>query len=161
MLFLGNSDVLLDAKHRVAIPAKFRRNLDPEVDGTSLILVPGKPSHTIWLYPEKYFMALLGQAESTLLPGDDLREFDQMYFAFGEIVEPDAQGRILIPEHMIEDAGIGREAVISGVRNHLEIWPRDVFNKHRQEAKARFHEFYSRASESYRDLRRQTGQDDR
>lgn len=159
MVFLGFSDVLLDAKHRLAIPAKFRRNIDPEVNGTQFVLVLGKPKNTLWLYPEKDFMRLSDLGEKTLTPSDEQREFDQAMFAMGECLEPDGQGRILLPERLIEDAGFKREVVVCGVRDHLEIWPKDAFERHLAESRVRFHDLQEKARPAYRDSRRQTGQE--
>ncbi|HWL95416.1 MAG TPA: hypothetical protein VNT79_17990 [Phycisphaerae bacterium] len=161
MVFLGYSDVLLDPKHRLAIPAKFRRNLELEKgDLGQLVLVPGAPDNTLWLYPEKVFIQLVGQAKSSLIPGEDLRRFDQAYFPVGEVLEADSQGRILIPDRLIEESGLGREVVMCGVRDHLEIWPRDAFQKHMAESKARFHELHSRARDAYQEPMRRPSRDD-
>jgi MraZ protein len=159
MAFLGFSDVLLDAKHRLAIPAKFRRNLDPEKNGTQFVVVLGKPMNTLWLYPEKDFIRLSDRGEDTLIPSDEQREYDQAMFALGECLEPDAQGRILLPERLIKDAGFKREVVVCGARNHLEIWPKDAFERHLAESRARFHDLQEKARPAYRDTRRQPGQE--
>ncbi|MBK8270303.1 MAG: hypothetical protein IPK83_19205 [Planctomycetes bacterium] len=81
MVFLGFSDVLLDAKHRLAIPAKFRRNIDPEVNGTQFVLVLGKPKNTLWLYPEKDFMRLSDLGEKNPNAERRAAEFDQAMFS--------------------------------------------------------------------------------
>lgn len=158
MVFLGFSEVLLDAKHRLAIPAKFRRNVDPEKHGSAFVVVIGKPANTLWIYPEGDFIRLSSHGESTLTPTDDQRAFDQAYFMQGELLEPDAQGRILIPERLLKDAGLEREVVVCGVRDHLEVWPKEAFERHLAESRAKLPELQDRARASYRDTRRQPGQ---
>lgn len=159
MLFLGNSDVLLDAKNRLAIPAKFRRHLDPEKDGSAWVLVQGKPVQTLWLYPEREFLRLVEKGESSLISNEDQRQFDQAFFPLGEVLEPDGQGRILIPERLLEVASLSREVVVCGVRNHLEVWARDAFRRHETEARQRFSELEARARDAYREKGRQSGQE--
>ena len=44
MIFTGYYEHTIDAKHRLAIPAKFRSRLDPQRDGTALVMVPGQPA---------------------------------------------------------------------------------------------------------------------
>ncbi|MBX3395528.1 MAG: hypothetical protein KF841_09180 [Phycisphaerae bacterium] len=158
MVFLGYSEVLLDAKNRLAVPAKFRRCIDPEKHGTNFVLTRGRPTNTIWVYPEKSFIELAGGGERSLIAGDDQVRFDQVFFARGEVVEPDGQGRILLPDRLIKGAGLGRELVVSGVRDHMEIWSKDAFEKHTAELESRFEELQARAREVYREQRRQPGQ---
>jgi MraZ protein len=45
-------------------------------------------------------------------------------FAGAAVVEPDRQGRVLIPAHLATHAGLGKEVVLAGVSDHLEIWDR-------------------------------------
>ena len=61
-----------------------------------------------------------------------------MFFASAYGVEPDTQGRILVPEVLMQEIGIGRQVVITGVRDHLAIWNRDHFVRFQEENKARF-----------------------
>ena len=37
-------------------------------------------------------------------------------------MEPDKQGRVLLPAHLREYAGLERDVVIAGVSNRAEIW---------------------------------------
>jgi len=50
--------------------------------------------------------------------------FDQMYFALAARVEPDAQGRILVPAKTLRRTNTGREITLVGMRNRLELWNR-------------------------------------
>ncbi len=157
MVFLGNSDVLLDAKNRLAIPAKFRRNLDPERDGTAWVVFQGTPPDTLSLYPEKVFLRLVEKGESSLISDEDQRKFDQAFFPHGELLEPDGQGRILIPERLLQATGLSREVVVCGTRNRLEIWKRDVFRRHESDSRERLPELEARARKAYQDSQRQPG----
>ena len=39
-------------------------------------------------------------------------------------VELDRQGRVRIPQELVELVGLGREVVLLGVQDHLELWDR-------------------------------------
>ena len=42
---------------------------------------------------------------------------------------PDKQGRVMLPPTLIEHAGLGREVVVVGMRDRLEIWDRAAWRK--------------------------------
>jgi MraZ protein len=46
-------------------------------------------------------------------------------FAYASFVEPDKQGRILIPANLREKAGITRDVAVIGVMNRAEIWDKE------------------------------------
>ncbi len=129
MIFTGYYEHSIDAKNRLAIPSKIRGQLNPRRDGKALVLVPGQPPNTLWLYTQNHFEELAGQVDSALIPDDNRLPWEQIFFSFAEYLEPDAQGRILLPERMTARAGLERDVVICGVRDHLEIWPRRAFEE--------------------------------
>lgn len=157
MIFTGYYEHTIDAKHRLAIPAKFRSRLDPERDGTALVMVPGQPANSLWLYTERHFERLAERVDSALIPDDDQLRFDQIFFTLAEILDLDSQGRILVPERMMARAGLGREVVICGVRDHAEIRPRENFEKGVDEDWRRYREYQLRARAANQEQRRQTG----
>jgi MraZ protein len=157
MIFTGYYEHGIDAKNRLAIPAKFRSRIDPERDGVGFVIVPGQPSTRLWLYTERHFERLAARADSALIPDDDQLKFEQVFFPLAEYLELDTQGRILIPEKMLRRAGIGREVVICGVRDHLEIRQRDEFDNEIGEYWDRYRAYQLKARTAYQDSGRQTG----
>jgi len=92
----GEYELSIDEKGRLLIPADLRRVINPDRDGTAFFLTvtaQRKPC----LYPERYFERLVSQKQQELTPDTDTVMFDQMYFALATRVEPDGQGRILVP----------------------------------------------------------------
>jgi MraZ protein len=58
----------------------------------------------------------------------------QRYFFSGAAeAEPDKQGRIMLPAALVEHASLGREVVVAGVYDHLEIWDRAAWRDHLKE----------------------------
>jgi MraZ protein len=157
MVFTGYYEHSIDDKNRLAIPAKFRSRWNDDRDGTGWVIVPGRPAGTLWLYPERHFERLVGQGDSELIPNADQLGFDQTFFPLAEHVELDKQGRILIPERMLQRSGLEREVIICGVRDHLEVRRRDDFEKTIAESWNHYSELQEKARGAYRDLRRQPG----
>lgn len=149
MIFTGHYEHTIDAKNRLAIPRKYRGRLDPEKDGPGFVLAPGKLANSLWLYTEREFEALASRAKSTLIPDEDQYFFDRIFFPLAEYVDIDTQGRVLLPEKMLEMSGVGKEVMVCGVRDHIEIRKRDEFLAEMEDAKSKFSEFQLRARNAY------------
>jgi MraZ protein len=55
----------------------------------------------------------------------------------------DAQGRVLIPQHLREHAGLKREVIIAGVGRRIEIWDKARFDEELQQTRDRSREISS------------------
>ena len=160
MIFTGHHEHAIDAKNRLAIPAKFRSRIDPERDGKGLYVVPGVPLSTLWIYTERYFEALVERrVSSSLIPDEDVLRFEQEYFPRAELLELDSQGRILIPDKMLKDARLERDVVICGVRDHLEIRRRDEFENEYAAGWDRYREYQLKARQAYNAFQRRVGEE--
>lgn len=159
MVFAGHYEHAIDEKNRLSIPSKLRARWNRDRDGDGFYVVPGRQSGTLWLYTERHFEALSEFAESSLIPDQNQLDFDEIYFPLAEFVELDGQGRILLPDRMVRRSEIGREVVISGVRDHVEIWRREDFEKRLDERWTRFHEIQQKAREAYKQAKRQPGRE--
>lgn len=121
MLFTGHSDHAIDSKLRLAIPAKYRNQLNPEADGSAWYCVPW-PGGILRLYTERGFEQLASRDESSLTPGEDEADLEAQLFGFAERLETDAQGRITLPKLHLDLATLASsEVVIVGARNRLEV----------------------------------------
>lgn len=122
--FVGREDSTLDRKGRCIVPAPYRR----QIVGQSLYLRPSIRGRFLEAWPASGFEA---DAAPRLGPLDiPTEEEDQrLYALIADVVPvtPDADGRIVLPDHLVEEAGLGPEIVFVGRRSFLEIWSRPVF----------------------------------
>lgn len=117
-MLLGEYEHSLDDKNRLTLPAKLRDDL-----GSELVITRGLDG-CLAVYSRSAF-ELLATRVGTLDPfSPEARTMQRFFFTGGERVEPDRQGRIVIPTRLLEEAGAGRELTIAGVYDHLEIWDR-------------------------------------
>jgi len=151
MIFTGHYEHTIDAKNRLAVPRKYRNRLDPEADGSALVLAPGRPMDRLWLYTEREFERLASRTKSTLIPSEDQLFFDQIFFPLAEYLDLDSQGRVLIPDKMLDMTKLPREVMVCGVRDHIEVRSREAFNAEMQSAIDKFSEYQLRAQASYGD----------
>ncbi len=127
-VFVGEFDQVIDAKHRLAIPAALREQIEPEEDGKNFYLVLGV-GRRLWLYPDKYYRRLLSTLRATPLPNRQTQQYD-MFFALARVIKPDSQGRIVLPEKSMERAGITDPHItLIGKGDHIEIWPTSQWNE--------------------------------
>lgn len=135
MFFTGSSDITIDSKQRLAIPAKFRSQLDPEKD-TAWYCVPW-PGGILRLYSATEFARLTARWDRTLIPGTDQAELEAEIFGSTERLEMDSAGRITIPRPMLDMAGLGTEVVVIGALSRLDVRDREAWRAGRNERFAR------------------------
>jgi len=124
-MLIGEYHYNLDAKGRLAIPAKLRHNL-----GENAIVTRGLDS-CLFVYPRKEWDILIERLNSLPLTQSDSRAFSRFMLAGAIEVDIDQQGRILIPDHLRKFASLNKKVVIAGVNNRLEIWDENLWNEYR------------------------------
>jgi MraZ protein len=133
VLFTGHSEHAIDAKLRLAIPAKHRNQLTPERDGAAWYCVPWADG-ALRLYTQRTFEDLAARMDQSLTPDADRAELDAMLFGLAERLEVDGQGRIALPKRHLELTALGSpEVVIVGAGNRLEVRDRAAWLAGQQE----------------------------
>lgn len=134
MLLTGTHDRTLDGKKRFVLPRRIRETLkDPD----KLYAAPG-PDRCIWLFDLAGFEGFAGKLDDTPATDAEARVFRRLYFAQTESVDVDGSGRVLVPERLIQFAGLKHEVVLIGVRDHLELWDARRWQKYLAEHAPRF-----------------------
>ncbi len=87
----------------------------------TLFITPG-PDQSLWLYTQAELERLAEKLDQTPATDAEARVFRRLYFAQTEAVDVDRTGRILVPERLVQFAGLRHEVVLIGVRDHLELW---------------------------------------
>jgi len=124
-MFLGEYEHTIDAKGRMAIPAKFRTQMDhgaviSKGMGTCLSV------YTMERWEQKSDELVAGKTS------DELRDFERRIYPSASEVELDAQGRIVIPAKLRIYANLEAEVTIAGVRDHFEIWDRTAWQTYQE-----------------------------
>jgi MraZ protein len=60
----------------------------------------------------------------------EARQIVRFLFSSAAEAEPDKQGRVMIPPPLIAHAKLGRQVVVAGVRDHVEIWDRAAWRRY-------------------------------
>jgi MraZ protein len=124
-MFLGEYEHTIDAKGRLAVPAKFRTQINhgavlSKGMGTCLSV------YTIELWERKSNELASGMSS------EELRDFERRIYPSASEVELDAQGRMIIPVKLRVYAGLESEVTVVGVRDHFEIWDRATWQAYQE-----------------------------
>lgn len=123
---LGQHRYQLDAKGRIALPARFR-----EAFSEAAYLTLGQDG-CLFAFPVDEWERQRATARSRPISVNEARVYGRMFFGHASRVELDGQGRLTIPQKLRTQIGLGREAVVLGVMDRLEIWPADVWDRYEQ-----------------------------
>jgi len=149
IIFRGFFRHVLDDRKRLAIPSQFRNVLRHESEG-KVILTPGY-DREISIYALKTWEEV-EKNELLTLSMDRLQSRRyRRHFTFG-IKEDhlDAQGRILIPDFLLEHSAITKDVIIIGEISYFTLWSPENYEKFSKELE----KFYLEDAESIENLRR-------
>jgi MraZ protein len=135
-VLFGEYELTVDDKNRLLIPSEVRRSIDQAEFGEAFFLVVGI-NKLPWIYPERYYERLATQVPVDITPAQDLLDFDQLYFARASRLDPDKQGRVVLPDKILKRVGIQKEVTLIGARDHLELWNRADWEARREELERR------------------------
>jgi len=144
VLFTGEYEHTIDAKQRLAIPADLRSRMSPDLHGEGFYVVPGA-NGALWLWPERTFERMASAFEQSLLPGEEMMEFEELLFPQSKRLEVDSAGRVRIPEQMLLEFGLGQTVIILGMKDHLELRDPQQWKAQRQQSLAKRKEIMVRA----------------
>ena len=103
----------IDAKGRLFIPSRLREEL-----GQTFHVTVGL-DHCLSVYSDESWATFTDKVRA--LPYSKAKALRPL-FANAVDCEPDAQGRILIPNHLRQRAKLEKEVVVAGIFNRVEIW---------------------------------------
>jgi MraZ protein len=115
-VFTGEYRHSVDDKGRLAVPSKFRAQLD------SGAVVSRWLDNCLAIHTKSGWEALAEKVSTLPITDQSARLFQRFIFAGAVEATLDGQGRVLIPTFLREMADLGSEAVVVGSRDHAEIW---------------------------------------
>jgi MraZ protein len=126
-MLLGEHEHSLDDKNRLTLPAKLR---EPFADG---VVVSRGMDGCLYAHPRSDWERLAGRIQALDPLSRESRVMQRHFFSGAAAGELDKQGRMVLPARLIEDAGLGRDVIVAGVYDHLEIWDRARWRAHLNE----------------------------
>lgn len=113
-MLIGEYRHAIDPKGRISFPSRLRDAL-----GSSFVVTKGL-DNCLFAYRLEEWQALEERTRS--LPTSKARNIQRFLFAGAALVEPDKQGRVLIPQNLRDFAQLTGDVAIVGVSTRVEIW---------------------------------------
>ena len=127
-MFIGEYLHSIDLKKRMAVPSKFRTDLKNKV------VVTRGLDKCLFVYPMKVWEDIAGKLGTLPVGESATRSFIRLMLAGAVDVDVDKQGRILIPDFLKSYAGLGRNVIVAGIYNRLEIWDEKKWQEYKKKA---------------------------
>lgn len=130
-LLSGKFEHTVDPKGRVTLPACYREYFQ---HGAALVLFPdGEPCISVF-HPDAWRDYDAKNIEPLKAFADRNEKWRvREIYANQYLVEPDKQGRLLLPGPLVRDLGLSGKVMIMGVRTNLEIWNPETYAEKRAE----------------------------
>jgi MraZ protein len=129
-MFRGVSQLSLDAKGRIAVPARYRELLSTNGEGRMVVTVDR--DGCLLLYPapewERIEQALMSRPNMN----PQVRKLQRLLVGHATECELDGQGRLLLPPPLRDFAGLDKRVVLVGQGNKFEIWDEDAWSRNRE-----------------------------
>jgi len=116
MIYAGTFHRTMDAKNRVTVPSDWLG-----AEGEVLYMLPAQSGSYLNVIPADEFARQEEDLKSKV-PPDEWRKIMRRIFAPARRIEPDKQGRILIPDDFCKEAGLTANVTFAGVKKSFEIW---------------------------------------
>lgn len=130
--FVGEYLHTLDNKGRVALPVRFRETLGPR------FVVARGLDKCLFVYPYDEWNSVIDKLKAIPMNQKDGRNFARYFLSGAQEVEPDKQGRVILPQNLREYAGLNKDVFILGVGSRIEIWNKEAWDDAKKDLGERF-----------------------
>lgn len=131
-MLLGQFQHTVDVKGRIFLPARWRDEL-----GESVVVTEGL-NRCLYVMPSDRFESKLADIEQQPLEHEATQAYLRVLAGSASEEQVDKQGRMNIPAHLRDYAGLDKEVFVVGVSRRVEIWDRDVWTRYREAAEVNY-----------------------
>ena len=115
-MFIGEYHHSIDEKGRLIIPSKYRDDLSEK------FIITRGIENCLFAYSIEQWTKITNLLETLPFTKKDARQFVRFFLSGATIAEFDKQGRVNLPNPLINYANLNKECVIIGVNDRLEVW---------------------------------------
>jgi len=120
-MFIGEYRHTFDAKNRISVPAKFRKEL-----GATVVVTRGFDK-CLFVYPKTAWKVRAAEMAKHSMGNAAGRGLARLMLAGACEAEVDSAGRILVPDYLKSFASLSVKSVIAGVSDRVEVWDEDAW----------------------------------
>ncbi len=123
-MLIGEYRHTIDAKNRLSLPAKFRKEI-----GKKVVVTYGL-DNCLFVYPLKEWERAAQGLAALSLGQSNTRDFSRFMLGGAVETDVDAMGRILLPDFQREFAELSTKVVVAGIHTRLEIWDEERWKEY-------------------------------
>ncbi len=131
-MFRGINTINLDAKGRMAMPARYREQLTNHCSG-HLVVTININHRCLLLYPLPEWEQIEPQLESLPSFDNESERVKHLLMGHAKDIELDGSGRVLLSQELRQHAQLEKHVCLIGQGKKLEIWNRDIWNQQRDQ----------------------------
>lgn len=144
-MLIGSYTSTLSLKRRTAVPKKFLKIL-----GKELIVAKWYESCLV-LVGKKVWDALLNRLSGKVeIATEPVRDTDRFILGSAFEVQPDSQGRIILPQNLVNYANLKQNLVFLGLKDRVEIWNKEVWEEKEKEIVEKASEYIEKIADDKR-----------
>lgn len=121
-MFIGEYRHTFDAKNRISLPAKFRKEL-----GRTVIVTRGL-DRCLFVYPMSAWKKEAAKLAEYATGSAAGRGLSRLLLSGASEADVDSAGRILVPDYLKSFASLSAKAVVAGVNERVELWDEEAWN---------------------------------
>ncbi|MGA3090680.1 MAG: division/cell wall cluster transcriptional repressor MraZ [Terriglobales bacterium] len=126
-MFRGNHPTRIDEKGRLKIPAEFKRVIDEKY--AQKFYITSLDGSVAQVYPFEEWERIEQKLASLSTFNPTKKKFLNRVNYYGQVVEMDGQGRLLVPQILRESAQIRGEVAVLGNLTYLEVRNMEALQK--------------------------------
>jgi MraZ protein len=126
-MFRGNHPARVDEKGRLKLPADFKSELEGGGEGKQVFYITSKDGKRAEIWPLKAWEEVEANLKKIPNMNPAKQKFLDVTSYYGQMVEMDGQGRLLLPLVLRESAQVVAEVVVFGRQEFLQVANREMF----------------------------------
>ena len=126
-MFRGNHPTRVDEKGRLKVPAEFKRVIDEKY--AQKFYITSQDGIVAQVYPFEEWERIEQRLAALSTYNPTKKKFLTRTNYYGQVVEMDGQGRLLVPQILRESAQLRGEVAVLGNLTYLEVRNLEAFRK--------------------------------
>ncbi len=129
-MFIGRYYHHLEDKGRISLPKTFREQV------TEWIVTRGLDGG-LFVFPKAEYQQQLQQIATSTFTKQSHRDFVRLMTNEAREIQADSQGRVQLPEYLIEFAHLEKQVVIVGSYSWIEVWDQERYHQYLEQLEPR------------------------
>jgi MraZ protein len=119
-MFRGQTNLSIDAKGRITLPARYREALVGMCE--SKMVIANDSPECLLIYPQNIWLPIEEAIMSRPTIDTEVRDLQRFLVGRSSEQELDSQGRLMLSPELRESAGLSKDVVLIGLRHRFELW---------------------------------------